>query len=103
MSFRVAPRGGAGGRGVGEGLEGQRTLPGAEVCVGQGGVQREQVGWWGQDLGPLGIGENWIVCLIWQRKEEERKTDDYMALTLTYSSSILSLYIELLIDPIVTF
>lgn len=54
MSFGVGPRGGAGGR-VGEGLEGQRTLPGAEVCVGQGGVQREQVGGWGQDLGPLGI------------------------------------------------
>lgn len=68
VSFRVGPQGDAGG-GVGEGLEGQRTLPGAEVCVGQGGVQREQVGWWGQDLGPLGVRENGIVRLIWKRKK----------------------------------
>lgn len=54
VSFRVSPQGDA-GRGVGEGLEGQWTLLGAEVCVGQGGIQREKVGRWGQDLGPLSI------------------------------------------------
>lgn len=71
MSFRVSPQGDA-GRGVGEGLEGQWTLLGAEVCVGQGGVQREQVGWWGQDLGPLGIRENGIVRPIWKREENSQ-------------------------------
>lgn len=54
MPFGVGPWGGTGG-GVREGLEGQWTLPGAEVCMGQGGVQGEQVGWWGQDLSPLGV------------------------------------------------
>ncbi len=54
MPLGVAARGAAGG-GVREGLEGQRTLPGAEVSVGQGGVQGEQMGWRGQDLGPLRI------------------------------------------------
>lgn len=68
MPFGVGPWGGTGG-GVREGLEGQWTLPGAEVCMGQGGVQREQMGWWGQDLGPLGVCENGIVRFIWKREE----------------------------------
>ena len=81
VSFRVCPRGGAGG-GVGETLEGQRTLPGAEVCVGQGGVQREEVGRRGQDLGPLGIGENRCVSFIWRTQKKERKTENQIQLAL---------------------
>lgn len=53
MSFRVIPRGSAGG--VREGLEGQWTLPVAEVRISQGGVQGQQVRRWGQNLGPLGV------------------------------------------------
>lgn len=77
----VAPRGAAGGGGggggdgggVGErGLEGQwGALPWAQVGVSQGGVQREQVGWRRQDLGPLGVRESGRVRLIWREKSSD--------------------------------
>lgn len=62
----------AGGGGVGGVLERQRALPGAEVRIGQGRVQREQVSRRGQDLGPLGVREDGIVWFVWKRAEAEQ-------------------------------
>ncbi|TNN88513.1 hypothetical protein EYF80_001296 [Liparis tanakae] len=61
-------------KGVWESFEGQRTFLRTEVGVGQRRVQREQVGWRGQDLSPLCIRENGSVGLIWQRKKRGKQT-----------------------------